>query len=229
MAVPLADVGEVQPVEGGALGGSGNHVSVWLRNGSELRGEWAEPELEMALDIARKQVMVDLPMDSLERFQLQNGDLMPRGEVFRVQTVFGDDFVVDAERTWVSVHNELGRFEPTLEEIASLERLDGDWPEGGLEDPEALGVSTWRMALDTGTVLIGELEGTGEDSAVLELVLPLGPGMVTLPIAAVVSVERQDWGNYDSYRFDAPAEAIQSLDSGEWFDNRRQSLFKSAQ
>ncbi len=221
--VPLAHVGEVRPVEGGALGGSGNHVSLWLRNGSELRGEWAEPELEMALEIAGELVSVDLPMDQLERFQLQGGDLMPRGEVFRIKTVFGDDFVVDAQETWVSLSNDLGRFEPTLAEVSSLERgrvaslAEG---EGGSADDE------WIMVLDSGSVLHGSLEGVGEDLAELELVLPLGPELVTVPLDSVVSIERQDWGHYDSYRDAIEIPEQQGLDSGLWFDNARQSGFK---
>lgn len=237
--VPIADVGEVRPVEGGALGGSGNNVSVWLRNGSELRGQWAEPELEMALDIDQRTVTVDLPMENLERFQLQHGDQMPRGEVFRVRTIYGDDFVVDAEATWVSLSNDLGRFEPTLHEIQTLEQLPVSWPESFEQaafEQAAFDEETpprWRMALGSGTVLIGALEGTGEDAARLELALPLGPEVVTVPIEAVVSVERQDWGSYDSWWSEeqqaAPAAEQAARDSGEWFDNARQSGFKSAQ
>ena len=45
------DVGEVVPVEGDELAASGGYVNVWLRNGSELTGRWADPELDMALAV----------------------------------------------------------------------------------------------------------------------------------------------------------------------------------
>ncbi len=229
--VPLGDIGEVQPVEGGALGGSGNHVSVWLRNGSELRGEWTEPQLQMGLSIDDRQVPVDLPMRQLERFQLQGGDLLPAGIVYRVHTVYGDDFVVDADQTWVRIDNALGSFRPTLGEVLSLKQHDGSLASLGAS-PAATGVD-WRMQLATGTVLIGDLAGTGADAAALELALPLGPDRIAVPIDDIVSIERQDWGGYSSWKDDTvyrPAEAEQAAPAagsgGRWFDNRRQRDFK---
>lgn len=224
--VPLSDIGEVRPVEGGALGGSGNHVSVWLRNGAELRGEWAEPELRMGLEIDQRVVPADLPMDQLERFQLQGGDLLPAGIVYRVRTVYGDDFVVDADATWIRIANELGSFTPTLAEIEHLSlELGGD----AFVEPQL----DWHMSLSTGTVLIGELTGTGDDPAVITLALPLGPDEVSVPIEDIVSVERQDWGSYERYR----GESLQALgyvdaepaaaSEEAWFDNRIQQDFKA--
>ncbi len=221
--VPLADIGEVQPVEGGALGGSGNHVSVWLRNGSELRGAWTEPELAMGLQIDQQLVGVDLPMDRLERLQLQGGDLLPAGIVYRVRTVYGDDFVVDADATWVRLDSDLGSFAPTLGEVWSLQQ---DTVDDSLR---------WRMELQTGTVLLGELSGTTGDADALSLALPLGPDALSVPIDDIVSIERQDWGGYDSFlpvsKIRGPEEVEEAApaDSGGWFDNRRQLDFKSVQ
>lgn len=217
--LPLDDIGEVQPVEGGALGGSGNHVSVWLRNGSELRGEWAAPELRMGLRIDAATVPVDLPMAQLERFQLQGGDMLDAGIVYRIRTVYGDDFVVDPDHTWIQLDNELGTFTPTLAEVLSLE------PQLGVEDE----VPVWRMELLSGTVLRGPLTGA-EEADTLTLALALGPEEITLPIADLISIERQDWGSYESWYAapEAAPSASQDLDSGLWFDNRRQSSFKKS-
>lgn len=217
--IPIEDIGEVRPVEGGALGGSGNHVSVWLRNGSELRGEWAEPELRMGLRIDRGIVPVDLPMDQLERFQLQGGDLMESGIVYRIRTVYGDDFVVDPDNTWIRMDNALGSFSPTLAEVRSLQ------PEFEVDDR----VPVWRMELQSGTVLRGPLSGASDGGDEITLALTLGPEEITLPLADLVSIERQDWGGYDSFLFpDYSSPAPAAADSGEWFDNRRQSGFKQS-
>lgn len=205
--IPIDDIGEIRPVEGGTLAGSGNQVGVWLRNGSELRGQWAEPELAMGLAVGGDSVRVALPMDALQRFQLQGGEAMPGGMVYRVRTVWGDDFVVDGAATWLTLENELGRFTPTLDEVTALTALEG---------------GDWRMALDTGTVLIGPLAGEA-----LTLALPLGPEGIELPIDEITSVQRQDWGDYGDFRRQrAPAQAGE-MDSGLWFDNAGQSSFKS--
>jgi hypothetical protein len=206
--IPLDDIGEIQPVEGGTLAGSGNQVSVWLRNGSELRGQWAEPELDMGLSVGGENVHVALPMDALQRFQLQGGESMADGMVYRVRTVWGDDFVVDGAATWVTLENDLGTFTPTLDEVTELTAIDG---------------GDWRMALETGSVLIGPLAGEA-----LTLALPLGPEGIELPIDQITSIQRQDWGGYGDYRDTMPAQAGE-LDSGMWFDNIGQSSFKSLQ
>lgn len=229
--IPLEDIGEVQPVEGGSLGGSDNHVSVWLRNGSELRGAWTGPALTVGLRIDERLVDVDIPMDRLERLQLQSGDLLPAGIVHRVRTIYGDDFVVDADATWVRLDSDLGRFTPTLGEVW---RLDQDTAG---EPPQ------WRMELQTGTVLIGALAGAGADPEALTMALPLGPATLAVPIDDIRSIERQDWGGYEGFRSaswgDDPigpaAEELEpggevtvpAVDSGVWFDNRRQLDFKS--
>jgi hypothetical protein len=161
--VPIDDIGEIRPVEGGTLAGSGNQVSVWLRNGSELRGQWADPELDMGLSVGGDTVSVALPMEELQRFQLQGGEAMPTGFVYRVRTVWGDDFVVDGSATWLTLDNDLGSFSPALDEVRSLAAIEGG-----------------------------------------------------------------DWGGYRDYEQNAPVQAGE-LDSGMWFDNRRQSGFKSLQ
>lgn len=214
VAVPIDDIGEIRPVEGGTLDGSGNAVSVWLRNGSELRGEWTAPELDMGLQVGDDVVSVALPVGELERFQLQGGEDVPTGFVYQVKTIWSDDFIVDGSETWIRLENELGEFTPRLEEVTSLERQDdGDW----------------RMALQTGTVLIGPLT----DDA-LTLALPVGPDGVEVPLSGIVSIERHDWGGYESYRSSwpqiaSPAQQAAEGDSGLWFDNSRQSGFKAMQ
>ena len=220
--VPLADIGQVAPVEGGALGGSGDHVNIWLQNGSELVGQWADPELRVDIDIGGAPVGVDLPMDQLQRFQTQGGDKMPTGAVYRVRTIYGDDVLVDPAETRLVVDNALGSFTPTLAECVSAAPLD---------DPE----KDWRLELETGTVLIGRIGTEG-----IDFQLPMGPDSLTVPLAALVSLERQDWGTYDSYEelqqpMPAAAEPMQQGGGAappppkadeRWFDNRRQSGFK---
>ena len=216
--VPLDDIGEVLPIEGGALASSNDHVTVWLRNGAELRGRWAEPELAMTLSVGGERVGVDLPTGKLERFQLQGGDLMPEGLVYRAHTIFGDDLLVDAERTRFGVESDLGRFAPFLSECEAITALEG---------------ALWEVALVGGTVLVG-----APVTDALTLTLPLGPEAVTLRLDELVSLERQDWGDYSRYRdsYDIapaaeatspmrPARAAPESDTG-WFDNGRQAAFK---
>ncbi len=170
--IPLADVGEVVPVEGAHLGSSGGFVTVWLRNGSELRGKWADPELTMGLDVGGETLQVDLPVHDLVRFQMQGGEIWPEASVFRVATTHGDDFLVDPEASRVVLVNELGVFSPLLSECLSI-RPSGD---------------AWRLELHSGTVLIGDLE-----SDEVTLALDVGPESVTLPAEMITSMEWQEW------------------------------------
>ena len=147
-------------------------------------------------------------MDALQRFQLQGGEAMAEGMIYRVRTVWGDDFVVDGSATWLTLENDLGSFTPALDEVTELTALDdGDW----------------RMSLQTGSVLIGPL--AGEE---IDLALPLGPDGIEVPIDEITSIQLQDWGGYGDYRNNMPAPAA-SPDSGMWFDNARQSGFKGMQ
>jgi len=173
--IPLADVGEVIPVEGGELGESDGYVNVWLRNGSELAGKWHDPELAMGVLVGGEEVKVDLPAADLARLQTQGGEVWPDAAVYRVTTTHGDDFLVDAAASQLVLRNDLGTFSPYLSECRSarpLEDADGDW----------------RVELETGTVLVGEL---ADDE--LTLALPMGPGEVTVPLAILVSMDQQDW------------------------------------
>jgi len=175
LEIPLSDVGEVVPVEGDEVSAADGHVKIWLRNGSELAGRWAEPELAMDIDVGGEEVRVDLPGGDLQRMQTQGGEIWPDAAVYRVRTAQGDDFLVDAAASQIVLQNDLGRFAPYLSECRSARPVgapDGDW----------------RVELETGTVLLGELV---DDE--LTLALPLGPSEVTLPLASLVSMEQQDW------------------------------------
>jgi hypothetical protein len=173
--IPLDDVGEVVPMRGD-LEASGGYVRVWLRNGSELVGQWAEPELEMGVRAGGRTVPVALPMDDLRRFQLTGGALWPEGAVYRVRTAAGDDLFVDADDTRLVLRNELGTFEPFLSECATA------IPVGSPSGP-------WRVQLVSGTVLVGALAADGVD-----LALPMGPDAVRVPPDLLASLTRQDWG-----------------------------------
>ncbi len=176
LEIPLADVGEVVPAEGGELGDAHGYVNVWLRNGSELRGKWADPELDLAILVGGASVGVKLPMDDLTRFQLQGAERWPQGEVYRMRTSFGDDFLVDPARTHLALDNHLGSFEPLLSECRSIAPL-GD-PTG-----------EWRVELQTGTVLVGHMRND-----VVTVALPMGPESVSVPLAHFVSLRVENWG-----------------------------------
>lgn len=173
--VPLRDIGEVVPASADGLGESGGVVDVWLRNGSELRGRWSEPELTLAVRVGGAEVPVELPMNELNRFQLQGGAAWPGGPVYRLRTAWGDDLLIDAERTHLNLTNRLGSFAPALSECvhaAPVGAPDGDW----------------RLTLKTGTVLIGRLV----DDAVT-VALPMGPKEMTVPLESFVSLNLESW------------------------------------
>ena len=173
--IPLSDVGEVVPAENREIGTKAGPVGVWLRNGSELRGTWTDPKLAMDIAVGGNKVGVDLPMNSLARFQLQGGEAWPDQPVYRMRTSFGDDFLVDPARTHLVVENQLGSFSPVLSECKSVAPIN---------DPEG----DWRIELRTGTVLIGQLQ----DDAVT-VVLPMGPKEITVALENFVSLRLETW------------------------------------
>lgn len=175
LEIPLADVGEVVPASGGGLGESEGRVDVWLRNGSELRGTWADPKIAMSIEVGGEAVPIDLPMNDLYRFQLQGGAHWPGGPVYRMRTSFGDDFLVDPSRTHLVLENDLGTFAPLLSECTSVAPVD---------DPEG----PWRVQLQTGTVLLGHLR----DDAIT-VALPIGPEEISVPLAEFVSLHVETW------------------------------------
>ncbi len=188
LEIPLADVGEVIPVEGGELGESDGYVNIWLRNGSELAGQWHDPELAVAILVGGEEVKVDLPAGDLARMQTQGGEVWPDSAVYRVSTSHGDDFLVDADASQLVLTNDLGTFSPYLSECRSARPL-------GDADGE------WRVELETGTVLVGKL---ADDE--LTLALPMGPGEVTVPLAILVAMEQQDW--YLASRIEERSETV---------------------
>lgn len=175
LEVPLADVGEVVPAKRGLLATDERQVDVWLKNGSELRGTWSEPQLAMGIAVGGANVGVNLPMNELTRFQLQGAARWPSGPVYRMRTTWGDDFLVDPAKTRVQLENQLGSFAPLLTECRSVAPIN---------DPEG----DWRIELDTGTVLVGHLKA---DS--VTLALPMGPKEVTVPLKNFVSLHLESW------------------------------------
>ncbi len=175
LEIPLADVGEVVPATGGQLGEAEGRVNVWLRNGSELRGTWADPKLAMSIQVGGAEVPLDLPMNDLARFQLQGNARWPGGPVYRMKTRFGDDFLVDPSKTQLILQNELGTFAPMLSECAYVAPVD---------DPQGL----WRVQLQTGTVLLGHLK---DDK--VTVALPMGPTEVSVPLDSFVSLKIERW------------------------------------
>ena len=174
--IPLVDVGEVEPVEGNDLAGSGDHVRVWLRNGTELVGRWAEPSLSVDVAIGGDLATVELPMDDVGRLQLRGRTHWPEDGLFRVRTSFGDDVFVDAGATTLPLETRLGTFSPRLSECASIA-------------PMGPGDGRWRVELRTGTVLVGTI--ATDD---LDLALPQGPDRIQVPLAEVLAMHRADMG-----------------------------------
>ncbi|MBW2254464.1 MAG: hypothetical protein JRI25_07690 [Deltaproteobacteria bacterium] len=173
--IPLDDIGVVLPVESTRLADSNGYVTVWLRNGSELRGQWADPELEIGVEVGGEVVGVELPMDPLQAIQTQGTEIWPDHDVYRVRTTHGDDFLVDPDRTQIVLENDLGVFAPFLSECLSAAPMG---PSSG----------DWRIELDTGTVLVGPL---ADDALVFAL--PMGPESVAVPLELFVSMEREYW------------------------------------
>ncbi len=173
--IPLSDVGEVVPADGEGLAEARGRVTVWLRNGSELRGTWTDPTLAMRVKVGGEHTTVDLPLNDLQRFQLQGRNEWASGPVYRLKTAFGDDVLVDPARTTLVVHNQFGTFEPRLSECTRVEPV-------GATDGQ------WRVELASGTILIGNL-----DNNALTVALPMGPDQVSLPLADVVSLTTDNW------------------------------------
>ncbi|MCO4743913.1 MAG: hypothetical protein KC912_03930 [Proteobacteria bacterium] len=176
LQIPLDDVGAIFPAEGDRVGDGGGGVTVWLRNGGELRGVWAEPELRLGLEVGGAMVPIDLPVDGITGVQTRGEAVWPDREVFRVKTTWGDDFLVDAEASQLALENDLGTFAPFLSECVSAAPI-GD-PTGD-----------WRIELVGGTVLIGPLVD-GE----VTFLLPMGPESVTVVLDDFVSLQRESWG-----------------------------------
>jgi hypothetical protein len=175
LEIPLADVGEVVPAAAGGLGESEGRVDVWLKNGSELRGTWADPKLAMSIKVGGSKVAVDLPMNDLSRFQLQGDARWPAGPVYRMRTRLGDDFLVDPARTQLVVENDFGTFAPLLSECRSV---------APVSEPEGL----WRIELQTGTVLLGHLQ-----DGQVTVALPMGPAQMSVPLDQFVSLRVERW------------------------------------
>lgn len=205
LEIPLADVGEVVPATGGKLGEADGRVDVWLRNGSELRGTWADPKLAMSIRVGGAEVAIDLPMNDLSRFQLQGDARWPGGPIYRMKTRFGDDFLVDPARTHLIIENDLGTFSPLLSECQYV---------GPVDDPQGL----WRVQLQTGTVLLGKLQ---DDK--VTVALPMGPSEVSVPLEQFVSLRIESWSPVASARAQPelsrvdsgyPPEAVAPSDGG---------------
>ncbi|MEZ4241142.1 MAG: hypothetical protein R3F59_34280 [Myxococcota bacterium] len=232
LSVPLDAVGMVVPVEGRTLADSHGHVTLWLRDGSEFAGAWDAPELQMAIAAGGRRVPVELPTDRLQALQLRADEQWPVDDRFRVQTLWGDDFLVDPTQTRLTLQGDFGAFELTLAECVYLE------PVGAQTGP-------WRVQLATGTVLVGRLPER------LTLVPALGPDAVSVPLTGLKRISHGSWtepgeSQYDESeqrpappRMAAPVAAAVAAEpeaqqlaepgldgSGGWFDNRRLSSSK---
>jgi small nuclear ribonucleoprotein (snRNP)-like protein len=170
--IPLDDVGEIAPTTG-PLGASDDDVTVWLRNGTELRGRWLDPALTLGMTVGGEPLTLDMPMADVGRVQTTGATLWPDRPVFRVQTRHGDDLLIDPETTRVTLVNGMGTLSPFLSECRNLAPLpNGDW----------------RIELQNGSVFTGPLQHDRFDFA-----MPLGPDRVTIPVADVTRLTWQSW------------------------------------
>lgn len=213
LEIPVEHIGMVVPTVGSSIAQAEGTVTVWLRNGSELSGIWTEPQLSLTLGMGGEDIGVDVPIDDVQAIQLRDGEQWPAAEVFRVQTTWGDDFLVDAATTRIAVVNELGTFAPWLSECVSAVPVS---------DPEG----PWRLQLHDGTVVIGT---PAEDA--LELRLPLGPSGVSVPLATFVSLQRQTWAPKNDAYYEmnpswgqAPLSALSELAPTRQKNTREQAL-----
>lgn len=203
--IPVGDIGELEPLEGNVMSSAHNRVKVWLRNGSELVGEWADPELTFHIDIDNALVPVRLPIGEMQRFQLRDGETWPTEGAFAVTTSYGDDFIVNPRETKVTLSNTMGTFSPTLAEIQSIA-------------PLAEYDKDWRIALVNGNVLIGTLPENE-----IQFSLPKGPKHITVPLDHIVSVNRNGWNDM---LWKDPGSS-RALSPSQWFDNSRYRDTKS--
>jgi len=198
--IPVGDIGELEPLEGNVMSNAHNRVKVWLRNGSELVGEWADPELTFHIEIDQTLVPVRLPIEEMQRFQLRDGETWPTEGAFAVTTSYGDDFIVNPRKTKIKLSNAMGVFSPTLAEIQSIA-------------PMAEQEKDWRIALVNGNVLIGTLPENE-----IQFFLPKGPKQITVPLDHIVSVNRNGWNDM---LWKEPNGGSRGVSASGWFDNSR--------
>jgi hypothetical protein len=173
LAFDTKDAGELGPLEGADMEQAGAAVRLWLRDGSEFVGKWERPSVSVAVEAGGSKVTVDVPIRRLKRLQFKGEAVWPDGPVFRVVTGSGDDFFVDVTKTRVAFANDLGKFEPFLEEVHHLEPADAKR-------------ETWHVWFGTGTQLVA-----GAAQKTLDLKLSLGPESVTVGIGSIVYMDRQ--------------------------------------
>ncbi|MCU0723590.1 MAG: hypothetical protein MUC63_08245 [Planctomycetes bacterium] len=173
LAFDTRDAGELGPLEGADMEQAGAAVRLWLRDGSEFVGKWEKPSVSVAVSAGGARISVDVPIRRLKRLQFQGEAVWPDGPVFRVVTGTGDDFFVDVTKTRIAFANDLGRFEPFLEEIQHVEPADP-------------GRKSWHVWFDTGTRLVA-----GAAQKTLDLKLALGPDSVTVGVGSIVYMDRQ--------------------------------------
>jgi hypothetical protein len=174
LAVPLDDIGEIVPVEASDVGTAKGQVEVFLRNGSGFRGEWSAPELAMGVTAGGEVVPVDVPTARLTRLQFTGSEAW-NTDVTRMHTRYGDDFLVDAKESRLTVQSSLGTFRPTIAECVTMR------PIGEPTGP-------WHIELTSGTILEGPL---AEDHLVVAL--PMGPGTVDVKLADIVWIAKEQW------------------------------------
>jgi len=194
--------GEMGPLEGKDMKQAGNLIRLWLRNGSEFIGSWDRPVVEVALSIGGKDVKIDVPIDKIKRMRFRGEAEYTEKPLYRVLTSSGDDFFVDASASKIHFKGELGEFSPFLEEIASLERGDGD-------DNE------WSIRLKNGTTLHAGIQQDG-----VELTPAMGPEKVKLSWSLVARMEPA--------HMNAPAAVTKSPVAPEYYDNAPQRAMKEA-
>ena len=207
-----AEIGELGPVEGTDLGQSGAVVALWLRDGSEYSGVWTNPSAAVRVVIGRQPSNVTLPIDNLQRMQFTGSEIWPERKVVRVITSSGNDFLVDAARTQITIVSELGTFSPMLDEIATLTPPAAATADEDDADAAQAKPRLWRAELISGAILLGTL---GAESLV---VYPsLGPESVTVPQSAIKLIRQELWDQRSLGMIGGAAS--QQRSRGKWFSN----------
>lgn len=196
------DAGELGPLEGADMEQAGKLIKLWLRNGSEFIGGWEHPSVEVAISIGGKDLTVDVPIKKIKRMRFRGDAEYTEKPLYRVLTRSGDDFFVDASASKIHFKGELGSFSPFLEEIAGLERNNGD-------DNE------WSIRLKNGTTLHAGIQQDGVD-----LSPAMGPDKVKLSWSLVARMEPA--------HMNAPAAISKSPAAPEYYDNAPQRAMKKA-
>jgi len=184
-------------------------VKLWLRNGSEFVGFWQKPKLELRLTIGQQLLTLDIPIARLARLQFRGAPVWSEEPVFRIQTRAGDDFFVDISRNTLPLQTEFAPINPLLSEIRGLQPRDEQ-------------NQNWRLTLNSGTSLNATIPQQS-----LGMTLAMGPKQVTIPLAQIRHMDRQQLSGPANEQSDRAQDSGSS--AGGFYSNSAQKQAKASQ